>query len=99
LDLGIAIIDGEVPSLGIITNQNNLFSMDFKIRFKKFGIAIDPGGWSGLSYRRRNDELRSPILSMRLVKRNLIFQNIKQLNPPSWICESESHHGIGTRMC
>ena len=37
-----------------------LFSTDFKIRFKKFGISIDPKGRSGLSYRRRTDRLRRP---------------------------------------
>ena len=79
LDLRIAIIAGTAQMLGIITNLNTLFSTDFKIRFKKFGIAIDPKGRSGLSYRRRSDELPQTNQVTRLVNRNLIFQNKKTI--------------------
>ncbi len=77
LDLLIAIIVSVFQMLGRITNQNNHFSTDFKIRFKKFGIAIDPKGRSGLSYRRRSDELPQANQVTRLAYRNLVFQNKK----------------------
>ena len=77
LDLRIAIITGTAQMLGVITNLNTLFSTDFKIRFKKFGIAIDPKGRSSLSYRRRSDGLPQTIQVTQLVNRNLIFQNKK----------------------
>ncbi|MCY2984617.1 MAG: hypothetical protein NTY15_13415 [Planctomycetota bacterium] len=67
-----------------LTTDLHVFSSKFKIRIQKVGIAIDPKGWSGLSYRRRSDQPRPTSDSCRFEKKSDLSKQKNKSTALDW---------------